>query len=112
MMDMFGEPVNDDEFHFGYEELGFDEYPRDVQWKKRPSEEKLAAFKVVVIGGGISGIAAAIQLKRMGIPFTVIERQPDVGGTWPLNSYPAARVDTSRYPSHFKYERNYPWSEF
>jgi 4-hydroxyacetophenone monooxygenase len=113
LMDLFSDkPVSDASFQYGYEELAYDEFPRDVTWTKRPSPEKLAVFKVVVIGGGISGIAAAIQLKRLGIPFTVIERQAGIGGTWLLNTYPEARVDTSSYLYQFKFEKNYPWTEF
>lgn len=36
--------------------------------------------KAVVIGGGISGLAAAVQLKRMGYCVTLLERENRVGG--------------------------------
>jgi 4-hydroxyacetophenone monooxygenase len=113
LIDMFSdEPVSEADFAFGYEELAYEEFPRDVHWTKPPSASKLENFKVLVIGAGISGIAAAIQLKRLGLPFTVIERQAGIGGTWLLNSYPEARVDTSSYLYQFKFEKNYPWTEF
>lgn len=113
MMDLFSdEPVNDAEFGFGYEELAYEEFPRDVNWSAEPSPAVLAGYKVIVIGAGISGIAASIQLKRLGIPFCVLERQGDIGGTWLRNSYPEARVDTSSYLYQFKFEKNYPWPEF
>src|SRR5580698_10538983 len=51
------------------------------------------AFPVVVIGCGQSGLLAGIRLKEAGIPFTIIEKNSGVGGTWWENSYPGARVD-------------------
>ena len=60
-----------------------------------------AAFPVVVIGCGQSGLLAAIRLKQAGVPFTVIEKNAGVGGTWWENRYPGARVDTvSRNYTH------------
>ncbi|KAF9730195.1 hypothetical protein PMIN04_012136 [Paraphaeosphaeria minitans] len=114
LMDMFGDtPVSNEEFDFNYEELAVDEFPREAQWtEKRPSAEKINAFKIVCIGGGISGVAAAVQFKRLGLNFTVLERQSDIGGTWLLNSYPDARVDVGSYLYQFKFVKNYPWSEY
>lgn len=113
MMEMFaGEPISDDDFAFGYEELAYEQFPRDVRWTTKPAPEALAAIRVVVVGGGISGIAAAVQLQRLGIPYVVIERQSALGGTWMRNSYPEARVDTSSFLYQFKFEKNYPWAEF
>jgi 4-hydroxyacetophenone monooxygenase len=102
------EPLSDTEFEFGYEQLGFADFPRDVSWTQgRPPSA--SSFNVAVIGGGISGIATAIQLKRLGIPYTVYERQDGVGGTWCLNTYPEARVDTGIFLYQFTFEKNYPW---
>ena len=50
-------------------------------------------FSVIVVGAGVSGLLAAIQLRRAGIPFTVLEKNSEVGGTWWQNRYPGARVD-------------------
>jgi len=36
--------------------------------------------KVLVIGGGIAGITAALTLAKMGIPVALVERTPSVGG--------------------------------
>ncbi len=47
-------------------------------------------FPVVIIGCGESGLLAGIRLKEAGIPFTIIEKNAGVGGTWWQNSYPGA----------------------
>ncbi len=54
-------------------------------------------FDVVVIGAGVSGMAAAIRLRSTGAHVTVLEKNDDVGGTWLENTYPGAGVDTPSY---------------
>lgn len=56
-----------------------------------------AGFRALVIGAGMSGLLAAIRLKQAGIACQVIEKNPDVGGTWYENTYPGCRVDS---PNH------------
>jgi heterodisulfide reductase subunit A len=34
----------------------------------------------LVIGGGVAGIQAALDLADAGIPVTLVERQPSIGG--------------------------------
>jgi 4-hydroxyacetophenone monooxygenase len=74
------------------EELGLAD--REVAMPGKVNDRKLNA---VIIGAGFSGILAAIQLSRAGVPFTVLEKDEQVGGTWYENSYPGCGVDT---PSH------------
>ncbi len=94
---------------FGWEEMGLVEFPRGVEWNARPSDEDLAAFHVVVIGAGIGGLAAAVQLERLGVPYTVVERQEGIGGTWQLNDYLDSRVDLPGLTYSFSFMQNYPW---
>ncbi|CAG8229112.1 unnamed protein product [Penicillium salamii] len=56
--------------------------------------------EVIIIGGGISGLGMAIQLKRLlgHDNFTIYEKSDNVGGTWWHNRYPACACDI---PSHF-----------
>jgi len=35
---------------------------------------------VLIIGGGISGITVALELAQVGIPTTLVEREPSIGG--------------------------------
>ncbi len=71
---------------------------RAEHWHRRPDEETLAKYKVAIIGAGFSGLCMAIRLQQLGIPFTIYEKNPDVGGTWLENRYPGCAVDT---PNHF-----------
>jgi 4-hydroxyacetophenone monooxygenase len=114
LMNLFGgRMIEKNDVLPGYEELSFDKYPRGVKWAKAaPPAEKLANYKVLIVGAGLSGIAAAIQLKELGIPYTVIDRQDRLGGTWLWNSYPECRVDTLSYLFQYKFEKNYKWPEF
>lgn len=65
----------------------------------------------VIVGAGASGICMAVQLKQAGIPFTVIEKNPDVGGTWWENRYPDCRVDTPSYWYSFSF-RPHTWTRY
>ncbi|MEH3033707.1 MAG: NAD(P)/FAD-dependent oxidoreductase [Aeromicrobium erythreum] len=107
-----GDPLSDSEFRFGLEEVAFADFPREARWSAEAAPDVPEGFEVVIVGAGASGIVAAIQLERLGIPYRVIERQDDLGGTWHLNHYPDARVDTNSYLYQFKFEKNYPWTEY
>ena len=112
-MESFGHgPLPDDDFRFGAEEAAFAEFPRGVDWSNKPAPETLALYQVLIVGAGISGLAAAVHLQQLGIPYTVIERQADLGGTWNFNNYPEARVDSMSLIYQFKFEKSYPWTEF
>ncbi|WP_028067395.1 flavin-containing monooxygenase [Solirubrobacter soli] len=60
----------------------------------RAPERVPEGFRAIIVGAGVSGIAASIKLAEAGIPHAVIERNPTVGGTWLENDYPGAGVDT------------------
>ena len=53
---------------------------------------------------GIPGLLAAIRLQQAGIPYTVIEKNAGVGGTWWENSYPGARVDVGNHFYCYSFE--------
>jgi len=67
---------------------------------------------VVVIGLGMSGLLAAIRLQEAGIPFTVVEKNAGVGGTWWENTYPGARVDVGNHFYCYSFEPSDHWTEY
>ncbi len=75
-------------------------------------EEARQAFPVVVIGCGQSGLLAGIRLSEAGIPFTIVEKNAGVGGTWWENSYPGARVDVGNHFYCYSFEPSDAWTEF
>ncbi len=68
-------------------------------------------FRVLVIGAGMSGVLAAIRLKQAGIPFTIVDKNSDVGGTWFENTYPGCRVDNPNHLYSYSFEPNYDWPQ-
>lgn len=85
---------------------------RGFHWDEPPPREALERFHVVVIGGGMSGVLAAIRLEEAGIPYTVIEKNASVGGTWFENTYPGCRVDVGNHFYCYSFEPNHDWTEF
>ena len=93
------------------EEMGLD--GRDARGADLRSEPGARAdFPVIVIGCGQSGLLAAIRLQQAGIPYTVIEKNPGVGGTWWENTYPGARVDVGNHFYCYSFEPSDHWSEY
>jgi 4-hydroxyacetophenone monooxygenase len=70
------------------------------------------ALPVVVIGCGQSGLLAGIRLQGAGIPFTIVEKNAGVGGTWWENSYPGARVDVGNHFYCYSFEPSDQWTEY
>ncbi len=106
---MTGAPVSDEYIPFLIEELApGDDDPRAPAWRYDGS----VPLSVVVIGAGMSGIVAAIRLKQTGIPFTVIEKNADVGGTWFENTYPGARVDVSNAFYSYSFAQKIDWPKY
>lgn len=87
-----------------------DELGLDGEAAKEPPSE-LARLKVVVIGAGMSGILAAIRLKKAGVAFELIERNADVGGTWFENTYPGCRVDSQNHIYCYSLAPNHDWPQ-
>lgn len=112
LMDMATGVANTDlEFEARREIPGFSEHPWACDWTgERPPLPE--GFCVAIIGAGFSGIAAGMQMQRLGIPYTIFERRHEVGGVWSINKYPDARVDTLSITYEYNFEKNYPWSQY
>ena len=68
-------------------------------------------FKVLIIGAGVSGLCAGINLQMAGVPFEIVERHPTVGGVWWENKYPGAGVDTPNHLYSFSFA-SYDWQNY
>jgi cation diffusion facilitator CzcD-associated flavoprotein CzcO len=65
----------------------------------------------LIIGAGFAGLCAAIKLQEDGErDFVVVDRGPDVGGTWRDNTYPGAACDVPSQLYSFSFARNPDWS--
>ena len=64
----------------------------------------------VIVGAGISGIAMAVHLNTEcpNKRFVILERRPELGGTWDLFRYPGIRSDSDMYTMSLE---NEPWLE-
>lgn len=71
----------------------------------------LKTKSAIVIGGGISGICAGIELQRLGIDYVLFEKNEDFGGTWFENRYPGCGVDTPSLTYTFSCRPN-DWSKY
>jgi monooxygenase len=63
---------------------------------------------VVVIGAGISGIAAGYNLQKScsNKSFVILEGRESLGGTWDLFKYPGIRSDSDMHTLGFRFK---PW---
>ena len=92
------------------EEMGF--VPRDARWRERPSEARLAQQHVLIVGAGVCAIALGVALGRLGIPYTIVEKQDEIGGTWYVNRYPGCGVDTPNHSYSFSFGARNPWTRY
>jgi len=95
---LIGQQISDDYVEFLMAELsmhGEDPYAQPTIFEV--PEQQRAQFKVLIIGAGMSGVLAGIRLKEAGIPFEIVEKNSDVGGTWFENTYPGCRVDSANH---------------
>ncbi len=77
----------------------------------RPQPSPSRALEVLIVGAGFGGIAAAIELRRHGITeITILEKAPDLGGTWFYNSYPGAACDVPSHLYSFSFAQRRDWS--
>src|SRR5262249_21196368 len=76
-----GLDISDEDLGLLAGELGIGPWARAFTWTSTPEQARVEDFPVVVIGAGMGGLCAAIQLRKAGFPFTVLEKNAGVGGT-------------------------------
>jgi 4-hydroxyacetophenone monooxygenase len=92
------------------EEMAF--VPRDARWSGRPSDETLARHHVLIVGAGVCAIALGTALGRLGIPYTIVEKNDELGGTWYVNRYPGCGVDTPNHSYSYSFGKRNPWTRY
>lgn len=107
------EPIGDvyldlmmEEMQLSGKDLRRVEFPDDVTDKKKQQAS------AVIIGAGMSGLLSAIRLKEAGIPFTILEKNQEVGGTWCENAYPGCRVDIASHFYSYSFEPGHEWTHY
>jgi 4-hydroxyacetophenone monooxygenase len=113
MMDFVaGAPIPAEYADFLIDELAIDGHSsKDPKFDAPKVREGARRLKVLVIGAGMSGLLTAIRLSQAGVAFEVIESNPDVGGTWLVNTYPGCRVDNSNHMYSYSFEPNHGWPQ-
>ena len=109
---LFGLDIPAWEMDLWWEEFAAVEHPRGCSWFGSLSREQAARFNVLVIGAGMGGITAAVNLERAGIPYSVVERNDGVGGTWHSNVYPGARVDVTSRAYSYTWAPDWKWKHY
>ncbi|BBF69685.1 flavin-containing monooxygenase [Sphingomonas bisphenolicum] len=93
-----------------FDQIGFrHETPRRDNPRRRPANPD---FKVLVIGAGMTGMAAGIKLEEAGYEWVIIEKNAEVGGTWWENRYPGVGVDTPSHFYSFSFALNPEWHNY
>lgn len=67
-------------------------------------------MRVAVIGAGMAGILAAIELRGAGHEPVVFEKADQLGGTWRDNTYPGLSCDVPAHSYTYSFARNPDWS--
>ena len=66
--------------------------------------------EIVIVGAGLAGICAAINLRKNGIQdFVILEKAPGVGGTWRYNTYPGSACDVMSAMYSYSFAPNPDW---
>lgn len=84
---------------------------KDPQFEQPRLKEAARRLNVLVIGAGMSGLLTGIRLSQAGVPFQIVDKNPDVGGTWFENTYPGCRVDNANHMYSYSFEPNHLWPQ-
>ncbi|GBG31162.1 Dimethylaniline monooxygenase N-oxide-forming 5 [Hondaea fermentalgiana] len=88
----------------------YNKYVKHSDKTTRAERCKVQGVKVAILGGGMSGMCAAIKLMEAGIPFEIFEKSNGFGGTWRHNDYPDCGCDVPSHLYSFSFEPRSNWS--
>jgi 4-hydroxyacetophenone monooxygenase len=80
-------------------------------WESAPLKAAASKMHVLVIGAGMSGLLTGFRLRQAGVAFTIVEKNPDVGGTWLENTYPGCRVDNPNHMYSYSFEPSHDFPQ-
>ncbi|WP_293785213.1 NAD(P)/FAD-dependent oxidoreductase [uncultured Aeromicrobium sp.] len=76
-----------------------------------PVDLTASGLRAVVVGAGVSGLAAAVNLRAAGVEVTVLDKNEEVGGTWWENTYPGCRLDTPNFTYSYSFAQRPVWPD-
>ncbi|KAK1542459.1 hypothetical protein CPAR01_05846 [Colletotrichum paranaense] len=86
-----------------------DQFDNDTPKKDRQR------LRVTIIGAGVSGISMAYKLQKHlkdYVKIHILEKSPELGGTWFENRYPGCACDVPSHCYQFSFAPNPDWSRF
>jgi cation diffusion facilitator CzcD-associated flavoprotein CzcO len=74
-----------------------------------------ASAEVVIVGAGVAGLCELHHLRARGFSVVLVDRSPDLGGTWYWNRYPGCRFDSESYTYGYRFSpdllHDWSWQE-
>lgn len=86
--------------------------PRRVRWADAKGRPPGRDDHVLIVGAGVCGIALGASLAELGVPFTIVEKTTEIGGTWNVNRYPGCGVDTPNHAYSLSFGPRFLWPRY
>ncbi|NCF18475.1 MAG: NAD(P)-binding domain-containing protein [Haliea sp.] len=102
-----GNPFPQEQLELMREELNL--FGEDRRRVDLAQEQVPSGYRVLVIGAGMSGVLAAIRLQEAGIDYLMVDKNPEIGGTWYENTYPGCQVDSVNHLYNYIFAPNRAW---
>ena len=67
---------------------------------------------MLIVGAGVCAIALGAALGHLGIPYTIVEKNAELGGTWYINRYPGCGVDTPNHSYSYSFGSRNTWTRY
>ena len=67
---------------------------------------------MLIVGAGVCAIALGVALGHLGIPYTIVEKNAELGGTWYVNRYPGCGVDTPNHSYSYSFGSRNAWTRY
>jgi 4-hydroxyacetophenone monooxygenase len=102
--------ANEDYMPLLMREIGLPDDVGAPKWQM-PELRRDEDYKVIVIGAGMAGVAAAYRLSQANVSYVVLEKSPAPGGVWWDNNYPGCRLDTPNFAYSFSFAQKPDWPQ-